>query len=426
MTRRLFVSALALVLSFTATSTLLAEKIKKDEVDYQNQAFKQWWGIDLEWKLADQPTQGVVPKFRVPYSGFHYPDRSGGTLNAMRKYDAAFNGGRSLATSFENEDITKHGRNRGIIRRPAGPGTFLSRVRMRRNPGWYGHCNGWTAAAIRHAEPQKSVTRNGVTFSPADIKALLAEMYMYCDTEFLGGIDPAINPATMHVIISNWLGRGKHPVGMDTTVGKEVWNYPIYSYAFKATPIDGNKKKQDVWLTVVYADSTQGEPDKAPTLKKHKYFHYSLDLDDDGKVVGGSYFSDSDRIDMLWAALQPVKGGEKGNELGNPHISHKEILAIWRESVPEDIRGKWFNIDPTDEDAIIEPEEQETADTEETPKENSEPKAEDKADEAVDEVAATSEGEADADETVAEPPLESLPEEPALRSASAEEDTDTN
>ena len=54
--------------------------------------------------------------------------------------------------------------------------------------------------------------------------------------------------------------------------------------------------------------------------------------------------------------LKPIQGGEKGNEAGNPHLDVKEVLAIWRESVPEEARSKWFNIDPTDEDRLPGPE----------------------------------------------------------------------
>ena len=363
-------SPLRLLLSVTLliaiAAPVFAAPVKKEEVEYQSQNFKTWWETDLVWNAKDLPTKGVVSKYRVPYSGHDYPDRAGGTLSIMKKYDAAFNGGRSAsgrsasgrgrpatggrgsAADYEHEDLTNHGK--GIFKGRIPPGSFWARARMRRAPHWYGHCNGWTAASIRHAEPQRSVRRNGVVFTPADIKGMLAEMYMYNDTEFCGGIDPAINPATMHVMITNWLGRGKHPIAMDTTLGKEVWNYPIYSYGTKAKPV--GDKKLDVWMTIAYAASTTQEFEKSPRIRKEKYFHYSLDLNDKGDITGGSYFGDSDRIDMLWAPLKPVQGGKKGNELGNPHLDVKQVLSIWRESVPAEIHKKWLNIDPTEEDRI--------------------------------------------------------------------------
>jgi hypothetical protein len=74
-----------------------------------------------------------------------------------------------------------------------------------------------------------------------------------------------------------------------------------------------------------------------------------LDLDEEGKVTGGRYLSDSERIDMLWTPLTPAPGGQEGNERGNPHVDVNEVLAIWRASVPEDVRKKWVNIDAKEE-----------------------------------------------------------------------------
>ena len=56
--------------------------IKKDELEYQQQSFKQWWGQDLVIKLDELPLEGRVPDFRVPYAGHDYPDQNSGTINA--------------------------------------------------------------------------------------------------------------------------------------------------------------------------------------------------------------------------------------------------------------------------------------------------------------------------------------------------------
>ncbi|MCG8587620.1 MAG: hypothetical protein MI757_23175, partial [Pirellulales bacterium] len=82
--------------------------------------------------------------------------------------------------------------------------------------------------------------------------------------------------------------------------------------------------------------------------------------------TGGSYFNDSHRIDILWPPLQPVQGGKKGNERGNPYVDVKEVLAIWRESAPEKARKKWLNIDPTEEDRVVLNEEADSDQAEET------------------------------------------------------------
>lgn len=328
--------------------------IQADEISYQKQAFKQWWGDDLVLKFDDLPTEGKVPAYRVPYAGHDYPDRAGGTVNALYKYDRAFHGGRSLAAEFERRDVSAHRGGRSD-RAPTGGGLFarLRASRMRSSvPTWYGHCNGWTAAAIRHAEPQKSVVRNGVTFTPADIKGLLAEMYMYSDSEFLGGVDPAINAATLHLTLTNWLGRGSHPVGMETAVGEVVINYPIYAYRMNFKKV--TDQQVDVRVNIAYTMNINREQDKGPAdYHRNMAFHYALDLDEEGLITGGRYYGDSAQIDMLWTPLQPVQGGQEKNKRGNPHMDIKEVLAIWRESVPEDLRNKWLNVDPTQEDRIL-------------------------------------------------------------------------
>jgi hypothetical protein len=335
--------------------------IKKDEVDYQNQVFEHWWETDLEWRLDELPTEGKVPDFRIPYSGHDYPDKNGGThvivsgnRSPLAKYDMAFNRGRYLAVSYERQDVQESVDNArragdgrggyglfGLRRRPL----FPRLVRPRNSPtDWYGHCNGWTAASMRHAEPQKSVERNGVTFAPADIKALLAEVYMYADTEFLGGVDPVINPGTLHVVMTNWLGRGSHPVGMETALGETVFNYPAYAY--KTTITKQSDELAVVQMEVTYAYNSNREYAESPRITKTMNFHYGLDLDDKGNVVGGVYYRGSSQIDMLWAALHPSQGGEEGNERGNPHISVQEVMSIWRDSVPSSLREKWLNIHP--------------------------------------------------------------------------------
>lgn len=368
---------LALVVNGPAQASTDSRAIEQDEIDYQNQNFQDWWDTELVWKYDDLPIKGSVPKFRIPYSGHDYTDRSGGTMDVMRRYDAAFNGGVPLATEWEREDVGKRRplflfrRNRlpedyrlpETDRRRRGRGLLANLLSgSARVPSWYGHCNGRTAASIRHAEPQRSVTRNGVVFTPADIKGLLAELYMYSDTEFLGGIGFAVNPGTLHVILCNWLGRGSHPVGMDATLGEVVFNYPMYAFATSHAKRPGSRV--EVKMNVAYTKSSGAEYNESPHLKGIKYFHYILDLNEEGEITGGEFYNDSSRLDMLWSPLKPVQGGEKGNEDGNPYIDAKEVLSIWRESVPEDLRSKWFNIDPTDEDRIVVPEEDQVAEAE--------------------------------------------------------------
>ncbi|HUG70876.1 MAG TPA: hypothetical protein VMM76_24220 [Pirellulaceae bacterium] len=368
-------SILVVALSMSMSLGQTSGAIKQAEIDYQSEAFLRWWDSELEWTFDDLPQQGQVPDFRIPYSGHDYPDRAGGTLHVLQKYDRAFHRGETVRIETNNQSESNGGRRRVVALRPVvrsvgsaaafehrdttafteptteRRGLFgLRRVTVEETPHWHGHCNGWTAAAIRHAEPQTSVTRNGVVFTPADIKGLLAEIYMYRDNEFLGGEDDAMNPGLLHVVLANWVGRGDHPVGIETAVGKEKWNYPLY--AFKTSSRKVSDHEVEVRMNANYSQSTRREVDRSQHLAKTIHFHYSLKLNDEGKIVAGTYYNDSARIDMLWAPLHPVQGGTAGNDRGNPHVDVKEVLAIWRESVPEELRGKWWNIDPSEEDAI--------------------------------------------------------------------------
>ena len=211
----------------------------KSVVEKQNQAFEKYWGTKFVWKFDDLPTTGTVPNFRVPYSGHIYTDRSGGTSSALRKYDLAFHGGRPLAVGFEQWDTT-------AFKKPTprkGPFGMSWGMKME-TPNWHGHCNGWTAAAIRHGEPKQSVTKNGVTFTPSDVKGLLAELYTYSEIVDLGGENYGnVHPGTLHAVLANWLGRHSHPIAMEATPGREKWNYPIYSYASSAAKRSGGRQE---------------------------------------------------------------------------------------------------------------------------------------------------------------------------------------
>ncbi len=321
----------------------------QEEMDEHSKAFKKYWGEDLVWRYDDLPEKGTVPKPRIPYSGNIYPDNVGGTLGPLSRYDRAYFGGRGTASAYERWEIAN---TKEVNYRPGG--LFgLRQVRRVETPYWYGHCNGWTAAAIRHEEPQQNVTRNGVVFTPSDIKGLLAELYIFSETVSLAGqYDYVVNPASLHVTIANWIGRKQHPVGMENTPGKEVWNYPLYAYSTSTAKRYGGREVE-VKMNAGYSMSTDQEHDRAPKERRYMYFHYQLMLNEKGEITGGYYYRDSNRIDLLWVPLKPAQGGKQGNERGNPHLNAKEVLAIWRDSVPKELRENWVNIDPTDEDRVL-------------------------------------------------------------------------
>lgn len=330
-----------------ATATILlvltgiawGDGMPSEALEKQNAIFRELWERDFVWKFDELPLQGGVTSERIPYSGYIYPDKQGGTIQPLRKYDRAFNNGRMLASDHERWDTT-------AFKEPVD--NFFGKVfKFKATPDWYGHCNGWAAAAIRHAEPVKSVTKNGVTFSPSDIKGLLAELYIYNQHVVLAGENESpIGAAELHAIITNWIGLGEHPLGIEAEPGEEKWNYP--AYAFAASASKRSPRQVEVTMNVLYAADTRMEWDESPRIEEVKYFHYLLDLDTDGKIAGGRFFHDSSEIDMLWVPLSPIEPGQSGNENGNPYIKSETILSLWRESVPIETRSVWWNVDPTE------------------------------------------------------------------------------
>lgn len=329
-------------------------EIEEEERELQNSVFSALWNEDFEWKFDRLPEKGSVPKDHVPYSGHMYLDKNGGTARVLRKYDLAVNKDASLpATSWEYRD-TSQARTSGTRTVYSGFGPFRSArtIRVSGANAWYGHCNGWASAAVRHAEPQFTVKAYGTEFTPADIKGLLAEVYMYNEHTVLAGMEMQLNPGTLHAILANWLGRGSHAIVMDADPGKEKWNYPMY--AFSSSVVRRSGREVEVRTNIGYAkDSVDREYDKSPELRKGKSFHYALELNARDEIVGGYYYRDSDRIDFVWVPLKPKPSGEDGNDRGCPHLDVDTVLAIWRQSVPVQLRRSWMIVDPAHKDRSL-------------------------------------------------------------------------
>jgi hypothetical protein len=308
------------------------EHIPADEIQHQQLAFQEIWDDDFVWKLDDLPQKGGVPDHRIPYSGHIYPDKEGGTIDVLRLYDRAFHGSRRLAQDHERRDTQAF--------KEKVPGIIGNVFGVKRTPDWYGHCNGWTSVAILHAEPRRPVVRNGVTFSPADIKGLMAELYTENEHIVLGGENKApISAGVFHAILANWMGRREQALGMEADPGKEIWNYP--AYAFASTFSKHSDRRVEVNTNLVYAVDSDGELDVSPRYEEVKFFHYMLQLNAEGEITSGYFFRDSSSIDMLWVPVPAAPPGQPGNEKGNPYLDKEKVLSIWRDSVPADVRRQW-------------------------------------------------------------------------------------
>jgi hypothetical protein len=116
--------------------------------------------------------------------------------------------------------------------------------------GWWGHCNAWAAAGIKEPEPRTPIKVGNVTFSVADQKAYLTELWMDSGALFAGDTEKSkktgdwvkdknaehyeafwdVSPKAFFNIMTNYVGILKTGVVIDRFTGDEVWNQPVVGY----------------------------------------------------------------------------------------------------------------------------------------------------------------------------------------------------
>ncbi|MFK7990394.1 MAG: proprotein convertase P-domain-containing protein [Sandaracinaceae bacterium] len=211
---------------------------------------------------------------------------------------------------------------------------------------WWGLCHAWVPAAMLEDRPLRPVEYNGVTFEVGDIEALLIAAYNRAPADMIGGRCNAgsgddeverdengrpvdvdcrdTNPGSLHVIATNYLGLQNRMFAMDRTYDYEVWNQPVVGYEItrqeevtpaRAMEILGAEGEEYIynddavtlydvrmsldWLTESHASTT---PNDTARYTRTDRYHYILEVDGDGKVIGGEYASDSSSRfpDFLW------------------------------------------------------------------------------------------------------------------------------
>ena len=210
---------------------------------------------------------------------------------------------------------------------------------------WWGICHAWAPAAVMEPEPIHTVTHNGQEFTPSDVKALMMIAYDSTSAIMLGGrcndkeverdengraTDDEcqdVNAGAFHVVITNMLGRYHRAFDEDRTYDYQVWNQPIRSYevtelnnnltaaqANQVLGISGDaypynadaRSFAEVRMNVRYI--TESSPSEEPTLPiidrytRTDRYHYVLELDGSGNVIGGEWAgsSQSNHPDFLW------------------------------------------------------------------------------------------------------------------------------
>lgn len=192
---------------------------------------------------------------------------------------------------------------------------------------WWGHCNGWAAAAIKEMEPRKPFTVRGVELSVADAKGIFSEIWLSTNSlgagetdksaEIKDGLKPNgwiddtetdeyiqfwdTTPRAFFLILTNYVGVNQMGFVIDRHAGHEVWNQPLVGY--RILPIDAKQIRPEerngrtVWalpLAVkIYWANDLGTPPGAITeafdirqhTKDNAFIEESLPTTSDGGIA---------------------------------------------------------------------------------------------------------------------------------------------
>ena len=279
---------------------------------------------------------------------------------------------------------------------------------------WFGICHAWAPAAMQIPEPKNPVTYNNVTFKVNDIKALVSLSYTHgLQTKFLSGRCNDItdtlefdeygrpknrdcmntNPGTCHVVAANMLGIQKTSFVEDRTFDYQVWNQPVRSFKvlkneavtaeqantlITATGSDylfNDQAKSFRYMKTQLNYITEPEQNISGNLSgvidqftKTDVYEYILELDANGKIIGGEWLgaSKKNHPDFLW--MPTIKGWTEvamdGSKRGTG-IAWHEVMYLVEESVKDNTNTGGFSwgdtcdagtgtfTQPIDEKAIV-------------------------------------------------------------------------
>lgn len=301
--------------------------------------------------LSELPSSGQVT--HRPWSDNYWPSYQGGiayrwhtsgSSNRKTPFDYKPYSRRSVESMSKDQlaalspaekyDIYKENFDYPTVRRE------LKRTN-RSDPKWHGLCHGWAAASINFRyEPGPIILTSPsgikIPFGSSDIKALLS-LYQgdinKSKTSFLGARCESnssrswwgggsnlgtsacrdTNAGTFHIIMTNQLGLKGQPFVADLTRGLEVWNYPINSYSAKVVRVrnrassgaaQGTVREVEISAKVQYAVENSASWSKIGTTAKTQNFHYRLELNSQGEIIGGEWLQ-FDRPDFIWLQMKP-------------------------------------------------------------------------------------------------------------------------
>ena len=203
---------------------------------------------------------------------------------------------------------------------------------------WAGKCNGWAVAALVEPEPRTPRTVNGITFTIADQKGLLADYYFAAPAATrVGGKDGGVTAADFHRTILDWVGKQRKGLVMNAFDGtNQVASFAIYKYQAIYMPDPAAPDtKTHVRMTVWAADyhvapnfvGLQNWPNNK--LKTYSYFIYGpRDNPTGGEWEGDSVAGPYAHPEDLWYPdLSPGARNLFGT-LTSPRLDYGTIEGI--------------------------------------------------------------------------------------------------
>ncbi|MBN2433382.1 MAG: hypothetical protein JXQ27_18060 [Acidobacteria bacterium] len=178
---------------------------------------------------------------------------------------------------------------------------------------WWGHCNGWAAAAVAEVEPTAPGELNGIYFRVGDKKALLTELHQGDGSRILFHSDED-GAHIFHQTLVQYIRDMDKALVVEIDQSEEVWNFPVFGYEMTWTD-DGDTRHV---ATVLRLGIDSVAPDSTGTSFMTAEFQYDLELSG-GDIVGGSW-SGASHPQLLWDTVI--------RQAGNPHLDVDRVFTI--------------------------------------------------------------------------------------------------
>jgi hypothetical protein len=157
--------------------------------------------------------------------------------------------------------LVKYGQDTGDF----GPLAWEQRFKLTTDPNndWWGHCNGWAAAAVLEPEPTQGVRTGAVVYNVGEIKGLLAACHQGDPLDFFSGRahrDGAdyrtdLRALDFHRALLFYLRDRGESLILNISEKPEIWNYPAYAFRMNGATDFRNPSVTQVTVTLAFADN---------------------------------------------------------------------------------------------------------------------------------------------------------------------------